>query len=1134
MTPDPRSTLLRYGSAVAAVFLATMARVALDPALGDRFPFATMFLAVLVVGAYAGQGPALVTTVLGAIALARFLLLPRGSFAVHRFEDRAGLVLYLVIGVGIALVGGALGGDRRRAMRNADEALRQREQMLITLLSIGEAVIVTDAEGRVMSLNAIAEALTGWSVAEAVGQPAALILRVVNEETHQEVVAPALPALREEMVVNLAKHAVLIGRDGTERPIEDSAAPIRDASGRIVGTVLVFRDVSAKERAEAEVRRAGDQARTILESITDAFLALDRDWRFTYINRHCEVLMGRPGAEQIGKNYWEEYPSAVGTAIEENFRRAVAENVAVSFEVFVEAHGRWYDSRAYPSPQGLSVYFQDVTERKRSQEEHDRLAEASERQRRIYETALSNTTDFHYIFDLEGHVTYANNSLLELWRKGASEVLGKHLGDLGITPDLAAHLQSQVRRTIEARQPVRDETPYTNHLGERLYEYIFVPVLGAGGEVESVAGSTRDITDRKRAEEREWRLLEEAATANAQFRAFFEQGALFAGILSLDGTIIEVNRLALEACGYTREEVMGRPFWECPWWSLSAALAERIREATALAAAGGTFRAELPYFVADGGERVVEFVLVPITDEAGRVLFLAPTGTDITDRKRAEERVRFQAHLLDTVGQAVVVTDPHGRITYWNRFAETLYGWAADEAIGRKIHELIVADDMATRAAEIMARLGAGEGWSGEFLVSRRDGTAFPVFVTDTPVFDEAGALAAIIGVSMDNTERSRAEVVLKEADRCKNEFLATLAHELRNPLAPIRNALHLMRSPDGNGEMEAERAMAERQVVHLARLIDDLMDVARISRGKIELHREVVDLGTIVSQAVETARPQIEERRHELTVSLPDELIRLEGDPTRLEQVLWNLLNNAAKYSEPGGRMGLTVVRDGGEVVLRVRDAGIGIAAEALPHIFEMFVQVVEHRGHAQGGLGIGLSLVRTLVEMHGGSITARSEGPGKGSEFVVRLPVLPSAHVKENAAPDPRKGLGHALPRRRILVVDDNVDAATTMAKLLERIYGQDVRVAHDGPRALSSAEEFRPEVILLDIGLPGMDGNEVATRLRQRPEFATTLIVALTGWGQDSDVERSQAAGFDHHLVKPANPEAIVELLARSGKG
>ncbi len=389
--------------------------------------------------------------------------------------------------------------------------------------------------------------------------------------------------------------------------------------------------------------------------------------------------------------------------------------------------------------------------------------------------------------------------------------------------------------------------------------------------------------------------------------------------------------------------------------------------------------------------------------------------------------------------------------------------------------------------------------------------------------------LASRAAISIEN---ARLYGELKETDRRKDEFLATLAHELRNPLAPIRNSLHLIRGANGDGPMESERAMAERNVVHLARLIDDLMDIARINRGKIELSKQVVDLATIVNQAVSTARPLIDERHQEMFVTVAERTIKLEADPTRLEQVFWNLLNNAAKYTEPGGQIQLTVeAADGGEVVVRVRDTGIGIKAEMLPRVFDMFVQVGDHKDHAQGGLGIGLSLVRTLVEMHGGSITARSEGPGKGSEFVVRLPLLTRARDVETPVSDQARESVGKPPRRRILVVDDNVDAARSLARLLERLYGQELRVAHNGMEALILAEEFRPEVILLDIGLPGMDGNEVARRLRERPGTEDSLVVALTGWGQESDIERSRAAGFDHHLVKPANPEAIVELLART---
>ena len=374
----------------------------------------------------------------------------------------------------------------------------------------------------------------------------------------------------------------------------------------------------------------------------------------------------------------------------------------------------------------------------------------------------------------------------------------------------------------------------------------------------------------------------------------------------------------------------------------------------------------------------------------------------------------------------------------------------------------------------------------------------------------------------------SRQAQNLTEANRHKDEFLAVLGHELRNPLAPIRNAVALLGSDDPDPEtVRWARDIMGRQVRNMVRLVDDLLDLSRIMQGKLDLRTQRCDLAAVIADAVETARPVIDAKGHALSISLPGEPVPLDADPIRLAQALVNLLNNAAKYTDPGGRIDLTAVRDGAEAVVVVSDGGVGIAPELLPQVFDLFTQEGRSLSRSQGGLGIGLTLVRNLVEMHGGSVSARSEGLGRGSEFVVRLPA--PAAMATTAPQEGRSASGAGYPRRRILVVDDNVDSAKSLARLLERLYGQEVRVAHDGPEALAAAEEFRPELVLLDIGLPGMDGNEVARRLRSRPEFEGTRIVALTGWGQESDVERSRAAGFDHHLVKPADTEAILELIA-----
>jgi len=380
-------------------------------------------------------------------------------------------------------------------------------------------------------------------------------------------------------------------------------------------------------------------------------------------------------------------------------------------------------------------------------------------------------------------------------------------------------------------------------------------------------------------------------------------------------------------------------------------------------------------------------------------------------------------------------------------------------------------------------------------------------------------------------TERARAESALKEADRHKDEFLAVLAHELRNPLAPIRNAVEIMRrSALPDPQLNWSRDVIERQVKHLTRLVDDLLDVSRITRGNINLSREPVAVTTIVARAIETIQPLIAEQRHDLAVEVVDEGMEVEGDLTRLTQVLGNLLNNAAKYTDPGGRITVVARRKGTDVEIRVRDTGIGIPTELLPRLFQLFTQVDGAAHRAQGGLGIGLALVRQLVQMHGGSVTAYSEGSGRGSEFLIQLP-LRMKSAREAAMSGvmslpPNDGARHG---HRILLADDNRDALDSLATLLQ-CDGHEVHTAGDGAEALVVAAKCRPNIALLDIGMPKLDGYEVARRIRAEPWGKSTVLIALTGWGQDEDRRRSREVGFDSHLVKPLDPEALSSLLAR----
>jgi len=393
--------------------------------------------------------------------------------------------------------------------------------------------------------------------------------------------------------------------------------------------------------------------------------------------------------------------------------------------------------------------------------------------------------------------------------------------------------------------------------------------------------------------------------------------------------------------------------------------------------------------------------------------------------------------------------------------------------------------------------------------------------VSDLAVAEDLAHRAAI---AMENMELYRE---LRESDRRKDEFLATLAHELRNPLAPIRNGLQIMRLGGNNKEsVERTQGIMERQLGQMVRLVDDLLDLSRISRGKIELRRERIELSTIVNSALETCDSAIKQQGHELTLNLPEEPVYVDGDRTRLAQSLCNLLGNAVKYSDKGGHIWLTVERQGSEAVVSVKDAGVGIPASMLPKVFDMFTQADRTLEKAQGGLGIGLAIVKRLVEMHGGSVEARSEGHGKGSEFVIRLPIALSPvrkrPVDSEAIPAGRTAC------RRILVVDDNVDAASSLSVMLD-IMGHQVRTAHDGESGIEVAAAFHPDLILMDIGMPKLNGYDACRRIREQPWGENIEMVALTGWGQADDRRKSQEAGFDRHMVKPVDLDVLTKLLA-----
>ena len=529
--------------------------------------------------------------------------------------------------------------------------------------------------------------------------------------------------------------------------------------------------------------------------------------------------------------------------------------------------------------------------------------------------------------------------------------------------------------------------------------------------------------------------------------------------------------------------------------------------------------------------------LVVTRQPDGRAQRLVSIMADVSERRQAEEVLRIERERLALALKAgqmgVYDFNVADDVLWWSPQTYGVFGVAPETFTPNResVASLIHPDDRDTflqRRAEAMAQ---HRPFLHEFRIVRHDGAQAWIGHRGQTEYDAVGNPVRNFGIALDITERKQAEQALRDADRKKDTFIATLAHELRNPLAPIRNAVNVLRQ---SGQADPQvlawcRDVIDRQVAQMSRLLEDLLDVSRMTRGQFALRSEPLVLATVIEQAIEIAQPLIQAAGHMLTVEMPAQSIAIEGDLTRLAQVFSNLLINAAKYTQPQGRIGVAVEVFDDEVAVSVTDTGIGIAAEQMPHIFEMFGQAETALDRSQEGLGIGLSLARGFVEMHGGQIGARSDGIGKGSVFIVRLPVTRQA--RESAMGDSLDAGATATPpvagRRRVLIADDLRDSADSLALLLETM-GHEVHVAYDGEQAFQAIEALRPEVALLDLGMPKMNGYDVCRRIRELPWGRQVTLIAQSGWGQDEDRRRTRDAGFDHHIVKPIDPGALDALL------
>ena len=607
-------------------------------------------------------------------------------------------------------------------------------------------------------------------------------------------------------------------------------------------------------------------------------------------------------------------------------------------------------------------------------------------------------------------------------------------------------------------------------------------------------------------------------------------------VLDLDGCVLIMNTPGLCAMEIDDFGAVCGQEWRALW---PADARGDIEQSLARASTGqvSSFQAYCP--TAKGTPKWWEVTVSPIRDSGGgRIVRLLSVSRDVTERKKAEDALQESEERYRTA--TIAVNDVIWTNTAGGLMGGEQQGWqdftgqSPEQYQGYGWSKAIHPEDAQQTIDAWKQTVAEKRTFEFEHRVRRHDGEWRLCSVRAVPILKADGTIREWVGVHSDITERKRGEARLQQlaaelsdADRRKDEFLAILAHELRNPLAPIRNGLQLIKLAGSQSEtINHARAMMERQLTQLARLVDDLMDVSRITQGKLELRKERVTLETVLKAAVEASHPLIEKMGQKLTVNLPKETMSVDADTTRLAQVFLNLLNNAAKYSDRGGHIQLNVERQGSDVVVTVMDTGIGIAAAELPRIFAMFTQVEGTLEKSQGGLGIGLTLVKRLVEMHGGTVEGKSAGPGKGSEFVVRLPVMIEA--SQQSSPGFEDEAASATSSLRILVVDDNPDAADSLAEMLS-LMGNDTRIAYDGQQGLDIAQELRPDVILFDIGMPKLNGYEACRLIHEQPWGKHIVLIALTGWGQDKDRLRTREAGFDHHLVKPVNLQQLMTILA-----
>jgi two-component system CheB/CheR fusion protein len=802
--------------------------------------------------------------------------------------------------------------------------------------------------------------------------------------------------------------------------------------------------------------------------------------------------------------------------------------------------GRWHTLRIRPyrtaenKIEGAVVALLEIDEVKRAQERLRELADYAE-------AIVSTVREPLLVLDGDLRVQSANASFFRTFKVSREDTENRLFYELGDGQWNVPKLKSVLEEILPGDTTVEsfvvehefpDIGPKTILLNARRLEQ-------PDGKVASILLALEDVTEQRRLEREQIAMLAREHAINEQLRD--SEGRYHHMVQSLpaalytcdaEGYVTLYNDAAVAL--WDREPEIDKDL-RCGSWRIyrpdgTALPIDEYPMALAINE-GRAVRDEIVIERPDGSRVNVVAHATPTRNASGAVTGAINLLMDNSPQKQSEEAQAHLAAIVESTDDAIISKDLDGTIRTWNRGAEKIFGYRAEETIGKPI-TLIVPQDRQDEEKQILEILHRGERvYHNETVRIGKDGRRIDVSLTISPVYNEAGQIVGASKIARDITERNQATEALRNADRRKDEFLAMLAHELRNPLAAVSSAVDLLGMPGGEKHLDSGLKIIGRQTRHLVRLVDDLLDISRITRGIVTLRKSIIDAAAAIDRAIETISPIIEARRHELEVSISKRPMWLEGDATRLEQMIANLLANAARYTDAGGHILLKAERKKNTITITVRDDGIGISTELLPYVFELFSQSERSSDRAAGGLGIGLTLVKSLVKMHGGSVEAKSDGLGKGSEFILRLPAMKGAVRKRSQAPSEAPEAPNAP--RNVLVVDDNHDAALLLAHLLEAA-GHKVEKAYDGLAALAAARANRPDVVLLDIGLPGQDGYEVAKQMRQDPALSDVLLIAISGYCQDEDRERSQNAGFDHHLAKPPDHQELLRLLAEAPPG